>query len=205
MKLFHQHCQLPNLSPMQHLRALCNELKTETMDAANTPRGHQIVKTLQTDIDAILNPTAKYDKEQRVIAKQREEQQRVIDETPIRTVTHITTAEPIMQSRNPTTKRELKNTPRLHGRITRNNTPGAVPPITQVEEEVPIVPYQATTRPPIPTRAQHRMVTQQAINVLTIQEQATLERIFAPRCLKNTFQPRGHQTSNTTQIQWCIW
>ena len=51
--------------------------------------------------------------------------------------------------------------------------------------------YQATTRTPIPTSAQRRMVTQQAINVLTIQEQATSERIFAPRCLKKYLPTPG--------------
>ena len=53
------------------------------------------------------------------------------------------------------------------------------------------MPYQATTRTPIPTRAQHRMVTQQAINVLAIQEQATPERIFAPRCLEKYLPTPG--------------
>ena len=53
------------------------------------------------------------------------------------------------------------------------------------------MPYQATTRTPIPTRAQHRMVTQHAINVLTIQEHTTSERIFALRCLEKYLPTLG--------------
>jgi hypothetical protein len=34
---------------------------------------------------------------------------------------------PIMQSRNPTAKCSLKNSPWIHRRVTQNNTPGGVP------------------------------------------------------------------------------
>jgi hypothetical protein len=60
--------------------------------------------------------------EQRV----REEQQRVIDETPILTIPRITNAPPIMHAHNPMSKRALKNTPQIHRRVTRNNMPGGV-------------------------------------------------------------------------------
>ena len=56
------------------------------------------------------------------------------------------------------------------------------------------MPYQATPCTPIPTRAQQRIVTLQATNVLTIKEQATSERIFAPRCLKQ-YLPTTGQTN----------
>jgi hypothetical protein len=39
---------------------------------------------------------------------------------------------PIMNAPNPTTKRALKLTKRVHHRLTRNNVPGTVPPITRV-------------------------------------------------------------------------
>jgi hypothetical protein len=48
----------------------------------------------------------------------REEEHRVIDETPIPTIPRIMNAPPIMQARNPTAKRVLKNTLRLHRRLT---------------------------------------------------------------------------------------
>ncbi len=55
------------------------------------------------------------------------EEQRVINNTPILAIPCIMEALAIMQSRNPRTKQTLKNTPRLHQRITRNNTPGIIP------------------------------------------------------------------------------
>ena len=117
--------------------------------------------------------------------------QRVIDTTPILTVPRITDAPPIMQARNPTAKRTIKQTPRLHNRTTRNNTPGAVPLISRPST---IPPPRRTsprtnatsgmvTRHAIPTRARQQLVTQQAINVLTIRELATADTIFTPRKL----------------------
>ncbi len=38
-ELFPQHCQLPNLMPHQHLRALTDELAEATKLASNTPKG----------------------------------------------------------------------------------------------------------------------------------------------------------------------
>jgi len=184
---------------MQHLRALAKEITDETDIAAKTPQGRALIKQLQSNIINILNPSTTHMEEQRV---RREEEQRVIDNTPIITIPRITAAEPILQSRNPTAKRILKNTPRVHGCVTRNNTPGAVPMITRVENHNPhgFGPYNRNdpvlimsmtcppTPPPathtsIPTRAMSRIVSQQAINVLTIQEQATANNIFTPHRL----------------------
>ncbi len=60
-------------------------------------------------------------------AREREAEQKVIDEAPILTIPCITDAPPIMLTWNPTTKRVLKTTKRLHRRNTRNYTPGIVP------------------------------------------------------------------------------
>ena len=129
-ELFLQHCQLPNLTHIQHLRALTKEITDETDIAAKTAQDRALIKQLQSNITNILNPSTSHAEEQRV---RREEEQRVIDNTPIITIPRITTVKPILQSRNPTAKRALKNTPQIHGRVTRNNTPGAVPMITRAE------------------------------------------------------------------------
>jgi hypothetical protein len=121
----------------------------------------------------------------------------VIDETPILTVLRITNAPPIMKAQNPTAKRVLKNTPRLHQQQTRNNTPGTVPAIQRVNiiepnmRNHPVVGQkrveqqdktqgvrwcsqriQEITTPtpyiPIPWGVRQRIVSRQAINVLTI-------------------------------------
>ena len=60
-------------------------------------------------------------------AREREAEQRVIDEAPILTITCITDAPPIMLTWNPMSKRVLKTTKRLHRCTTGNNTPGIVP------------------------------------------------------------------------------
>jgi hypothetical protein len=136
-ELFPQHCQLPNLTPLQHLRALTQELTEETRIAAQTQQGRRVLQQLQTNLTNIINPSTAQTEEQRVRLLEQERQQRVIDDTPIITIPRITDAQPIMQSRNPTAKRNLKQTPRIHRRQTRNNTPGAVPPITKRVDDNP--------------------------------------------------------------------
>ncbi len=123
-----QHCQVPNLTAHQHLRALTDKLAENTAKARATPKGWRLIKLLQSKINTILTPpyaNATQMAEQRV----REEQQRVTDETPILTIPRITNAPPIMQACNPTSKQALKNTPQIHRQVTRNNTPSGVPMI----------------------------------------------------------------------------
>jgi hypothetical protein len=109
-KLFPQHCQLPTMTPHQHLQALTDKLTEDTERAISTPKGCRLLKLLATRIDDLLTfppPTA----QQRVCDEvQREEEQRVIDDYPICTIPRITDVPPIMRSRNPTAKRALQNT-----------------------------------------------------------------------------------------------
>jgi len=90
-----------------------------------------LIKQLQSNITKILNPSIEHDEEQRVRIIKQEQQQRVIDDTPIVTIPRITNAPPIMHAHNLTAKRHLKNTPHIHRRQTQNNTPGAVPLISR--------------------------------------------------------------------------
>ncbi len=109
----------------------------------------------------------------------------------------------IMQSQNPTTKRALKKTARLHRQVTRNNTPGIVSVPTLIEPVLPLFPKVRFIKdnPPqrskqnaipaklpqmyraIPRGAQQRLMTQQAINVLTIQEEVSLDTMYTPQAL----------------------
>ena len=200
-ELFPQHCQLPNLTHIQHLRALSKEIADETEIATKTPQGRAIIEQLKVNLQNILNPEDDHSEKQRV---RREEEQRVIDNSPIITIPRITKADPILQSRNPTAKRLLKNTQRIHGRATRNNTPGGLPQITRAipnanphgfgpynsNDPVLIMSMTSPPRPPpttynsIPNGAQSKLVSKQAINVLTIMEQATADTIFTPRRLQ---------------------
>jgi hypothetical protein len=96
--------------------------------------GRHLIKNLQANIKEALQPPNVQEEqrlreqEQRVM---REQEQRVIDDTPLLTIPSITNLPAIIQSRNPTAKRTLKTTPRIHRRDTRNNTPGALPLITK--------------------------------------------------------------------------
>jgi hypothetical protein len=148
----------------------------------------------------------------------REEEQKVIDETPILTIPEITDALPIMQARNPTAKRVLKSTPRIHRRLTQNNTPGGVPLIRRVHPipggDIPKQPLMTiiappsqqsllrthqkpmtlpTTRWPLPLQATQHIVMQQAMNVLTMKEKVTLNAMFTPHDLmQHTVLPFSH-------------
>jgi hypothetical protein len=136
----------------------------------------------------------------------------VIDYTPILTVPRISNAPPVMKARNPMAKQELKNTPHLHQQQTRNNIPGAVPAIQLVDmvtnstQHCHIVGQEtvarqsktnnrnrrsqrihgSTTPTPyisIPHGARQRIVTRQAISVLTVHEEANANTTYTPRCL----------------------
>jgi hypothetical protein len=157
-KLFPQHCQLPDLNPHQHLRALTNELTDLAPPANATPKGTRLLRFLQIRIQAILKPPPIVEQRVDDDAIPREEEQKVSDDTPILTIPLITEAPGIMQSCNPTAKRTSKNTSRLHQRVTRNNTPGIMP----VSPVLPIVQPAAQpllTYHPIPTGAHSRIVT----------------------------------------------
>ncbi len=133
------------------------------------------------------------------------EEQRVIVNTPILTIPQITDTPNIMQSRNPTAKRALKKTARLHRQVTRNNTPGTAPVLTLIEPVLPLFPKVRFIKdsPPrrskrnaipvklpqtytaIPRGARQRLVTQQAINVLTIQEEVSLDTMYTLQAMMN--------------------
>jgi hypothetical protein len=65
-EVYPHHCQLPNLTNIQHLQALNNKLSKEPKIAAKTPQGHACIKNLQSNITNILNPSVANNEEQRV-------------------------------------------------------------------------------------------------------------------------------------------
>jgi hypothetical protein len=167
------------MTPHQHFRALIDEMSADIDRNSTTPKGRCILNLLRDRIHGLLPPplTAEEqrvtDDAQRVIADHiQTEAQRVIDDSPIMTVPRITDAPAIMNSRNPTAKCMLKITPRVHGRVTRNNTPGIV--------ATPVAPAPYV---PSPSVAKQRMVTRHAINLLTEVERETCQRIFTPNKL----------------------
>ena len=199
-ELFPQHCQVPNLSNNAHLKALTEELEMTTSQVAQTHKGRALIKALGKAIKTILHPTAageqRVDNNIRVMETQRENE----DMAPI---TRISDAPAIMRARDPTAKRNLIKDTRTHRRLTRNNTPGAVPAIQRVVPALILPdkqPARATRRSPrvntnegpviiIPpyrmlgggTRASPRLVSQQALNAMTMREALTPPMVFTPR------------------------
>ncbi len=181
-ELFPQHCQLPDMTAHQHFRALTDELTECAHPARATTKGRRLLNLLLQRIDSILNPPPPVDEQrvaeaaraeaQRVADAARADEQRVIDEAPIFTIPRITDAPSIIDARNPTTKRALKNTLRLHCRTTRNNTPGIVPLDDALPPPVTVAPPRRSTRA-MPSSARQRLVTQLALNALKISECTT--------------------------------
>jgi hypothetical protein len=56
-ELFPQHCQVPNLSPIEHLKALIAELAGETTMASRTTKGKALFKILCTHLDELVMPS----------------------------------------------------------------------------------------------------------------------------------------------------
>jgi hypothetical protein len=144
-ELFLQHCQVPNLTPNQHLRALTKELATSTTTATTTPKGRQLIKFLRKQLDNMLKPVA-IAPEQRVTraaSKQRVTANAATPIVPAPTVPlqRVTNAPAIMNTRDPAAKCNQILTKWTHWRQTRNNTPVDVPPITH--QLINIVPDNA--------------------------------------------------------------
>ena len=119
-QLFPQHCQVPNLSRDEHLKALTEELTAETTVAAGTTKRKTLLKLLRTHLDTlILPPTPR--EEQRVTGSQPPNPQHEIMEFQ-----RVTDSPAIMQAQDPTAKRNLIQTSHTHRQNTRNNTPGHV-------------------------------------------------------------------------------
>ncbi len=142
--------------------------------ASNTPKGKQLLKMIAQKIDDLLHPTPPID-EQRVANNERLaqqiEEQRVIDEAPIITIPCITDLPPIVTSNNPTAKWKLKETKRVHRRVTRKNTQGIMPGnVTPNNNNI-----TAQRRLPWTTQQTH------AINILTLMELAISNLSHTPR------------------------
>jgi hypothetical protein len=191
-ELFLQHCQLPDMTPYQHLHALTNKLTNCSAPTSTTPKGKLLLHMLYDRIGRMLAPppTAK---EQRVSNILRNEaEQRVIDDTPIIHIPCLTDAPGIMELYNPTDKRALKQTPCFHWQVTWNNTPGILPvPVldgTSRQSTRVDMPQNDT---PLPSRAHWHRLTRHAINALMAIQRSKCNNIFTPITLLTecTFHP----------------
>jgi hypothetical protein len=140
-ELFPQHCQLPTLTPHQHLCEPTDELAAKDNIAGTTSNCRRLLTVLQLHIGNILTPPPPLPSaamEQRVKQRVSAEKQRMIDDTPIITLQCITDAPAIMASCNPMAKRAVKTTPRVHQCVTCNNKPGGGPLIARMPQHTAI-------------------------------------------------------------------
>jgi hypothetical protein len=169
------------------LKALTEELEMTTGIAAKTHKRCTLMKALGKAIKAILNPPDA--SEQRVNNSIREVETPCENED-IAPITRISDAPVIMKARDPTAKRNLIKDMHTHRRITQNNTPGAIPaiqcmapalilPDTRPEpaprrlNRVSNTKSQVIIIPPYRklgggTRASARLISQPALNVMTM-------------------------------------
>jgi hypothetical protein len=122
--------KVPTFGCRGDMSPTCGQLSQPRPQASTTPKGKRLLRYLTQKIDDLLHPAPPCN-EQRVTNEettaQRKVEQRVIDNAPIITIPRITTLPPIGTLNNPTAKRVLQVTKRLHQRVTRNNTPSIVP------------------------------------------------------------------------------
>ncbi len=83
-ELFPRHCQLPLLTPHQHLRALTDELTDNTELASATPKGRRLLRLLATRINGLLTLPPTREQQRVTEGEQHKAEQRVIDESLIK-------------------------------------------------------------------------------------------------------------------------
>jgi hypothetical protein len=89
------------------LKALTSKLATETTNAANTPKGKALIKSLWTHLDALIAPPP-------AAAEQRVTANMSITPTPQTEVQRVSNSPAIMHTRNPTAKKNLIKTKQMH-------------------------------------------------------------------------------------------
>jgi hypothetical protein len=105
-ELFPQHCQVPNLSPKEHLCALTEELQTTAQSVKETTKGRAMIRVLQQQLDELIKPV-QTPPEQRVSTT---------DTHPHieRPIQRVLQAPAKMKTRDPMAKRNLILTKRSH-------------------------------------------------------------------------------------------
>jgi hypothetical protein len=183
------------MTPHQLLKVLTDKSTDATTIASCTPKGKRLLKSLGQKIEDLLHPIPAHE-EQRVANEVQlhiqEDKQRAIDDIPIIRILGLTNLPTTMKTRNLAAKRALKSiqhTKGLHRRVTRNNMRGIIrADITQdLKTAAPPMLRRLTRTQPqphvLPPVAHHRLVRQQAISILTLQEQASFSTVHTPCAL----------------------
>jgi hypothetical protein len=154
-ELFPQHCQVPYMTAKDQLKAVTEEMITTLTKLTATKQRHVLTEVGAKLADDALRPCgpafftspchawmlpdndhqcAPQEAHTPVLQRVAPETQQRVGPTPhvnpAPSIQRMSKAPPIMKAPNPTTRRALKSTKRVHQRITRNNVPGSVPAIT---------------------------------------------------------------------------
>ena len=167
--LFPQHCLLPEFTPEQHAAEVQDELH-ESIQRLSRPAKAKLLKQVAQSL-RILATEAAEKPLQRVASTPTSEGGTAIQ--------RVAAAPPITTTTNPTAPRTIQGKPRTHQRTTRNNTPGAVPPIkskvtaprrsarlSQIEIIEPCIINKTPNSFRIPL-ANPNIISQDAVNLLT--------------------------------------
>ena len=170
-ELFPQHCQVPFLSTSDHMHELTNEVvsmlknmtpekqprvltlfQAKLADALTRPEGPAFLSSPchawilpEKDFQRVPQIRTPTQDQQRVAPSAEQRVGTTPDITAIQDLCRMSNAPPIMNVPNPTTKRALKSTKRVHRHTTRNNVPGTVPPITPAIPRRPVPTDDAAT------------------------------------------------------------
>jgi hypothetical protein len=155
-KLFPQHCQVPFLSTKDHLQELTNQM-VSTLGAMTSAKQQRVLTLVRRKLSdkaicpggpafltspchAWILPEGNEQQVPQAVAPMQDQQRVVtsgeqrVDPTHkiilIEDLRRMSNAPSIMNAPNHTTKQVLKLTERVHCRLTRNNIPKTVPPIT---------------------------------------------------------------------------
>jgi hypothetical protein len=118
-ELFPQHCQVPNLSPIEHLKALTAELAGETTKESKTTKGKALLKILHTHLDDLVRPSP-------APTEQRVPTAPTTSPTLPLVLQRVSNSPAIMRMWDPMAKWNLIAVKQTHQQTTCNNTPGMV-------------------------------------------------------------------------------
>jgi hypothetical protein len=157
-ELFPQHCQVPYMTAKDQLKAVTKEMITTLTKLTATKQWQVLTEVHAKLADDVLCPCgpafltspchawmqpddnhqcAPQEAHTPVLQRVAPETQQMVGPTPhvnpAPSLQRMSNAPPIMRAPNPTMRRVLKSTKRVHQRITRNNVPGSVPAITRTQ------------------------------------------------------------------------
>ena len=143
-ELFLQHCREPTYSTDSLVKELSAELQENMAMVGRKSRTVNVLKLLAQHLEAYLTGKPPPAPEQRVNDRleQRVTKDSIPAMSPLPEIQRVSNAPPTMVANYPTSKRIMQKKTRTHQRVTRRNTPGALPHIVRPLNLSPEGPFQ---------------------------------------------------------------